>query len=297
MDKKLIYIAKTLSRTKRKDYENYVINSIWNGVKCQNLIPVSQQCIKNANGKYYFIDLYFPQLNIGIECDEQYHEKTKEKDTQREIYIFDILKQVVDTSSYKPLHVKITERITLEDVDQQINDCIKEIKEAIKSKGLSYGWDSMFIDPYKFYKDKEYITVADNVTFKTTKDVYNIIFAKRYNSSPRKGGITLENGFLAWFPQLAINGKARASGWYNEISTDGNTIYERNVSPAINQERKQIQEHINQKRVVFTKTKDLITGVDEYRFVGVFEAVKYEESGILNYKKIDDKFRIIRNRR
>lgn len=29
-DEKFHYIVKTLSRTKRKDYENYVLNAIWN---------------------------------------------------------------------------------------------------------------------------------------------------------------------------------------------------------------------------------------------------------------------------
>lgn len=295
MDKKLNYIVKTLSRTKRKDYENYVINSIWNGVKCSDLIPVSQQYIKDTNGKYYFIDLYFPQLNIGIECDEQHHERTTEKDIQREISIFDILKQVNNTSSYKPLHIKISETTSLEDIDQQINECIEEIKEVIKRKGLDYGWESMFSDPYEFYKDKEYITVSDNVAFKTTKDIYNTIFAKNYKTSPRRGGIALDNGYLVWVPQLAINGKTRASGWHNEISTDGKTIREYNVSSEINQERNRTQKHINQNRVVFTKTKDFITGVDEYRFVGVFKAEKYEK-GILIYKKIDDRFKIIRKK-
>lgn len=295
MDKKLLYMAKTLSRTKRKDYENYVINSIWNGVKTPDLVPVSQQCIKGKDGKHYFIDLYFPQLNIGIECDEQYHESIKFKDIERELNIFDVLNQVNDISTYKPLHVKVNESTSLKEVDQQISICINKIKEEINRKEtLGDGWNKMFNDPYVFYCNKEYIKISDNVTFKTSKDIYNTIFAKNYSSSPRRGGISLNDGILVWMPQLAINGKARASGWYNEISPDGSIITEYNIVSEKNEDRNKEQKHINQTRVVFTKTKDFVTGIDEYRFVGVFKAMFYDKNNALIYKKIDDKFKIIR---
>ena len=71
MDRKTQYIIKTLSRTKRKDYENYVINAIWNRVANKNLKPVTQQYVyNNRENQHYFIDLYFPQINVGIEVDE-----------------------------------------------------------------------------------------------------------------------------------------------------------------------------------------------------------------------------------
>lgn len=107
MDKKFEYIARTLSRTKRKEYENYVVNAIWNRLNTMEVKPVSQQYIKHKSG-YYLIDLYFPQLNIGIECDEGYHKQKVEQDIHREITIFDILKQVKNISEYQALHVDVT---------------------------------------------------------------------------------------------------------------------------------------------------------------------------------------------
>jgi len=74
-----------LSRTKKKDYENYIINAVWNRVTQRikndsvlkdlqyDLKPVSQQFIRKSDNERYFIDLYFPQLNIGIECNEHHH--------------------------------------------------------------------------------------------------------------------------------------------------------------------------------------------------------------------------------
>ena len=64
------YLIKTLSRTKRKDYENYVIGAIWHRLNNLEIKPVSQQYVKRSDDKYALLDLYFPQINVGIECDE-----------------------------------------------------------------------------------------------------------------------------------------------------------------------------------------------------------------------------------
>lgn len=88
---KLAYLAKTLSRTTRKDYENYVVNAVWNRLGDDTLKPVSQQWLARPDGKGYFIDLYFPQVNLGIECDEPFHHDQKAADKARELDLMDIL--------------------------------------------------------------------------------------------------------------------------------------------------------------------------------------------------------------
>jgi hypothetical protein len=60
------YLIKTLSRTKRKDYENYVIGAIWHRLNNLEIKPVSQQYVQRSDGKYALLDLYFPQMNVGI---------------------------------------------------------------------------------------------------------------------------------------------------------------------------------------------------------------------------------------
>ena len=79
MDIKVVYLAKTLSRTKKKDYENYVVNAIWNRVNNFKLVPVTQQLVKDKEGRRYYIDLYFPQLKLGVECYEGYHNNNEQK--------------------------------------------------------------------------------------------------------------------------------------------------------------------------------------------------------------------------
>lgn len=66
-------MVKTLSRTKRKDYENYIINAIWHKIGRLDIQPVTQQYVKRTDGKYALIDLYFPQINVSIEFDEEFY--------------------------------------------------------------------------------------------------------------------------------------------------------------------------------------------------------------------------------
>ncbi len=71
-DERREYLAHVLSRTKRKDYENYVVNAVWQRLADPYLQPETQRYVRRDNG-YALIDLYFPAVNVGVECDEAYH--------------------------------------------------------------------------------------------------------------------------------------------------------------------------------------------------------------------------------
>ena len=312
MDSKVIYLAKTLSRTKRKDYENYVVNAIWNRVNDSRLVPVSQQYVKDKNGNYYFIDLYFPQLKIGIECDEGYHASHEQKvlDAEREATIIDVMKQV-DGCDYVALHVDVTK--SFEEVEEKINAHVLTIKSKIEelniqdgwnltTKEVKHGWSAEESDIAEYFKDKEYITVNDNIVFPRNKDVYNIILGQNFAGSLAHSGerwkklhtqYGYEEGTFPWFPQLTIQ-KPTSSGYFNILSKDGTEIYEYIDDPEQNMQRKAEGRYIGKKRVVFTKAKDPLTGIEGYRFVGFFIGDHYDENGTITYKRIDDKFKIIK---
>ena len=292
MDEKIVYLTKTLSRTNRKDSENYVVNTIWNRVNCPELVPVTQQLVRRNDGGWYFIDLFFPQLNIGVECDEQGHVGKEEQDKERELTIFHVLKQIKH-EDYLPLHVEVKETTTFEAFDESINKCVQIIREAIKQKHIQNGWDSLLQAPADFYKNKENISIYDNVAFRTICEVCNNILGLSYDKYYR-GSVKLPDGTYVWFPKLAINGRAVSGGWNNTISECGQTIIEFNENTAKNSERQAQEEHIGQERVVFTQVKDPVTKEKFYRFVGVFVAKKYNENGALIYERVDEKFKIIR---
>lgn len=322
MDSKVIYLAKTLSRTKRKDYENYVVNAIWNRINDSRLVPVSQQFVKDKNGNYYFIDLYFPQLKIGIECDEGYHSSHEQKilDAEREATIIDVMKQI-DGCDYVALHVDVTK--TFEEVEEQINAHVVTIKNKIKElnvqddwtltkKEVRHGWNmynkqtdnhsDAEADIAAYFEGKEYITIEDNIIFPSNKEVYNIILGQNYSYHLMHGGEPFkklyteygyEEGTFPWFPKLTLD-KPTKNGYYNILSKDGMEIYEYIDDPKQNMQRKAEGRYIGKKRVVFTKAKDPLTGIEGYRFVGFFIGDHYDENGMITYKRIDDKFKIIK---
>ena len=312
MDAKLVYLAKTLSRTKRKDYENYVVNAIWNRINDPRLVPVTQQFIKDKEGNHYYIDLYFPQLKIGVECDEGYHSSKEQKvlDAERELTIFDVLKQV-DERDYIALHVDVTK--SYQDVESQINAHVAMIKYKIEEFNIEDGWAKQFcsnedsdaqraIEIEEYFSDKEYITIHDDIIFPSNKYVYNVILGQNYSCHLMHGGEPFrklyteygyEEGTFPWFPKLTVS-KPTKKGYYNLLSKDGSEIYEYIDDPEKNMQRKAEGRYIGKKRVVFSQVKDSTTGVTGYRFVGFFIGDHYDENGTITYKRIDDKFKIIK---
>lgn len=97
------YLVATLSkRTRDKKYENFVINYIWNILGDPTLKPVTQQYVnrrvrnhglglvnfdlENAgeeDADHALIDLYFPSLRLGVECDEASHFDRRDNDERR----------------------------------------------------------------------------------------------------------------------------------------------------------------------------------------------------------------------
>ena len=64
------YLVRTFSRTNRKDYENYVLNAVWQGVviripgKVRFLQPVSQQYARRADGKFHNLVLLLNVMRL-----------------------------------------------------------------------------------------------------------------------------------------------------------------------------------------------------------------------------------------
>ena len=280
-EEKLLYLVKTFSRTKRKDYENYVINAIWNRVNNFNLYPVSQQYVKKDDGTYYLIDLYFPQLNIGIEVDEPMHEKRQEEDRIREMNIFDML-SLISEKEYEAKHIKISD--SFDEVEQRIDEVVDEIKNSIDE----YEKQQPFVFSRSVLKDysKELaIHVEDLACFSTITEAANTILGKDYKGQQHCSFDVKEN-YRAWFPRLGIRSE-RNNGWENSITADGQYIYEKsedNIPLSLDSDTK---------RVVFAQTKS-ITGKRIYRFVGVFMQKRKSADDTFEYERISTEFEIIR---
>jgi very-short-patch-repair endonuclease len=312
-DPKLLYLIRTLSRTNRKDYENYVINTIWNKLDNDRIEVVSQQYINNPKDKrkHYFIDLYFPALNIGIECDEAHHlgKDNKIADKKREETIFDVLHEIKN-DGYKPIHIDVTQ--SFDNVQRQIDDAVKFINEKYRKNPTEWNIESA----KEYYAGKSEISIYDKKGFRTINEACNILFSTGYSEksrgssksyfTPRTFKSTDYEGFKVWFPKLAIkikvNGKEKiiavSKGWNNQMNSDGTIIVQFNENEnhgKYTQEELKIKdkEHDHKTKIVFAQYKEPL-GTTAYKFVGIFILDHIDDYGKEIYTRDGDKCQLIK---
>ncbi|WP_368491569.1 AbaSI family restriction endonuclease [Bifidobacterium tibiigranuli] len=291
---RLEYIVRTLSRTKRKDYENYVVNAIWNRLHDLSIKPVSQQLIVRSPSERYFIDLYFPQANMGVECNEIYHGSRVQHDTDRKLEIFDILHQVRPGRGYEQIDVDVYERLddgtvrwlSLDEVDAAIDASVRRIRDRITILQDSHKFEPWGeeLSPAQYFASKTVISVDDDIAFPTIPATCNVLLHSGYNEkASRRRSYFVPHAlrekygdeYYFWFPKKAVAGHAIAKGWNNVLSEDGTRLYEYNeTKPELNEEGTE-----KQRRVTFVQTLDPVTRRREYRFAGVFhrESLKVVE--------------------
>lgn len=300
---KMKYIAATLSRTKRKDYENYVVNRIYTLLDDLDIQPITQKYIKKSKG-YVLIDLYFPQLNVGIEVDEKHHLKQEDEDQLR---LNDILEEI---KGYEEIRIKvalkkdeegnITKYRGVEEINQDIKKAVKRIKKLKKQKKRKREFKKWITDPLEFVKNHDYISTEDDVEFSSNVEAaWLICGATKFAYNPRVPRCNAQLSYnkiehmantWIWFPILAkeIDGKlvGSSTGWINTVNDKWDEIYEKN--DAANKNKKPFDKEI--KRVVFMKYEDKIYG-EKRKFIGVFQAVE-EKNNVTTYKKVDEEFKI-----
>ena len=284
------YLVKTFSRTKRKDYENYVVNRIWNLLDNNEIKPVTQQTIRCDDGKYAFIDLFFPQVYIGVECNEYHHENKEQKkiDEERESKIIKILAEDVKGKNFEMYNIDVNQSI--EKIDIQVKKAVLLITnrfEDEKKKGsLAIKWNSLDEEIQEII-DNGKLSINDFIFFPTIGKAYEC-FGKT-GSKTQHAFINIKNDldYSLWFPQLSImeDGKPKtgAGGWTNQLSSNGKTIVESRGKPEEIKDNKK-----GRKLITFAKSRDVL-GKNMYRFVGVFQMEDLiEGSSCATYKKIAD---------
>lgn len=288
------YLVKTFSRTKRKDYENYILTGIWHKLDNMNLKPVSQQYVKRQNGSHALMDLYFPQLHIGIEVDEAYHQENQKEDKLR---MDDIISAVNEDAinDFQILRIDATKSL------EEINDRINEIVSVIKGKAsrVTLMWNT-YEEELNQLKQQEYLTIYDDISFKDIKDIANTVFgksAKRYQRSYFR----VKDKMWLWCPKLSIteNGdtKSVAGGWLNILAEDWSYIDESHQDGVIVKERSgNHMEKVESGResAVFAKYKDNL-GFNRYRFVGIFRisGISPDNGDFIRYLRVDDKVEVV----
>lgn len=286
-------------RTKGKKYENYVVNAIYTKINNPELMPVTQQYVKNPKDSrhYYLLDLYFPQLNYGIEVDEGQHEGSEHqrKDKEREKNIFSAIE-------CEEGRIKICQKDgktlrSFEDITEQIDREVEKINAMIGNRELKWK-DNEELKEEVFKRG--YFDINDDVVYRNFLDVYNLITGKG-DKGNYKGGRLLNNNYYLWVPQLSIkldDGSIIKANekWENYLNEDHTKINERDVTNKKNLKngvesecyrhlplKKQL-EYIS-KRIVFMKMKDRFNK-NVVKFIGVFKFTHAEvqkDGGCVRY--------------
>ncbi len=90
------FVLNSLSKIKHKKWELYCITRIIHLLDDLDMEFIRQQLIITAAGKLKLAELYFPQLNVYAEINEEHHFPSERKrlDISREREIFDVSKAV-----------------------------------------------------------------------------------------------------------------------------------------------------------------------------------------------------------
>jgi very-short-patch-repair endonuclease len=256
---KLEFIIRQISRTNKKNYENYVVTRIYHLLQKTDLKFQTQQYVR-LPGRRALTDMYFPQLGIHVEVDEIHHEKQIDHDLKREI-------DIVNATEHQIRRIKISDDI--EEVNHQIDALVSDLKNQIAKKVESSNWESWDIDKEfnpNYYREKGYLDVDEGPAFRKIVDACNCL-GQGYSGNVQKAWYKSKdyaNHYL-WFPKFYEN-----DNWDNRISDDSLTIIER---------CKVKNNYENWYNSVITKSPRRITfprridnlGFRLYKFAGIFE--------------------------
>ena len=289
MDKKE-YLFKTLSRTKRKDDENYVINAVFNRVNNFELKPVSQQYV-NCGDSWFLIDLFFPQINVGIEVDEEGHINQIEKDEIRSDQIVSAMKYE-NRSDFEMLRVQTYNR-TIDEVNNSVAQVVNHIQAKIDESDIALHWNIREEDILNIRK-KQKLSIFDDVAFSSITQTINELFdwGRKSSGGPSRVWFKYKPDpqYNLWFAKRNVfknNKEIAQAGWINRLSRDGKTILEfrddiEEVDEVSVLTRKYFEE-TDDKRITFLKFKSNL-GENGYKFVGVFKRDGWEITTFNNKK-------------
>lgn len=282
------YLIRTLSRTKRKDYENYVIGAIWHRLNNLEIKPVSQQYVKRTDGKHALLDLYFPQINVGIECDEAYHEHNTEPDKIREANVEQALSALQMGHEFTLL--RINANTDIDELNRQINEAVERISDLYKAAGEPKWSDEK--DPVDYVKECGKLSLRDNLQFAKIVDIAKC-FDREYKAM-QTSTFFLDKNTVVWCPKLAIevDGETKApsaAGWLNVLSDNWDTIT--TIVPD-NLEHKAKFREPDLKALVFAQSKNSLGRV-AYRFLGVYQFEKSDaENKRVVYRRVAEEYRL-----
>ena len=289
-------VASRFRRTNRKIYENYVITGVWHRLRAKGILlePITQQYVKRSGG-YALLDLYFPALNMSVECDEKHHLRQTEADRERTRDIIaasdmDPLRSISaipgEEKTFRELRVVCAEERNdasgrtktvfrkLAEIDAGIECAVAEIEKRWKSLG-SPAWDAR--TPSEKLLDTGCLRVKDRWVFRSHKEVYSGFHLQKPKDQHAAKKIPGRDDIEICHQELTVPG-VREGEWKNVLSEDGKTIVEHQPKGGLDKREENGWRRLKRRlegrepfhRIIFGKTKDFF-GSSGYVFLGEFE--------------------------
>ena len=271
------FIKKQLSKTNKKNDENYVVSRIWHLINNVDVKMITQQYILRdlVTKSYALADIYFPQFDIIVEIDEPYHQT-------REMLIKDKIRQndIVQALDCEVFRVTVSNNIV--EVNMQVDSIVSKIHRLIAEDGFS-PWDLQAEYNPITYIRKGFIDANDHPVFKTVSDCCNC-FGAGYNGLQHSGA---RHKFQS---EIDIKGlKFYPNGdWNNQLEADDEHFTEFNFDPVKNQEYLEKRLHkLRHQLALFAHVKSELGGF-EYVFKGLYrlDVEETQRIGKLFYKRV-----------
>ena len=275
------YIVNGLSKIKHKKWELYVISRIIHQLDSD--IGFSfQQLVKTKEGEYFYADLWFSNLNIYLEVDEDHHKKTPTDDEKRK-------KEIKNTTNFNEKRISIYKNNSqgnksLKQINNETDEFInilREAKKKLQEENSFKPWDWENIYSSSQYISKGYIDVRDNVVFRYVVEALKCFGFD--DESYRRARKEWKNKSI-WFPKLF-----RHEIWDNNLSDDEEKITMKLISgddlytfygendtwfnAIMNKDQEKVDkkgEKIIRPTIVFALNKNEL-GDKVYKFYGEFE--------------------------
>ena len=274
IDYQLEYMEHLFFSIKHKKTESYVIHRIWDKLDDMRIRFVVQQKVELPNGRYALADLYLPQIGIFVEINEPFHAFQKKEDDYRNENIIKLTQNdqfIISCGNPN----KDGEWLSLNEIHQQIDQCVTFIKERINQIQDLKPWDMSKWLSVEYHKQKGVFKAEDNDQLRTIDDICAVFNTKpKYHGYLRVGTAAVPNKekLEIWYPNIH-----NRSGWSNHLSEDQDTFVEFNEKDEIKR-KKHVDTCIedNKLRITFFRHKDEL-GMEFYKFIGIF-ALDIEES-------------------
>lgn len=262
MEYTLEYMERLFYSIKHKKTESYVIHRIWDRLDDPRIEFVAQQRITLPDENYALADLYLPQLGIFVEINEPFHGGKKEEDYKRNDGIvkqthFDqrIIECGSDSGGWR----------TLQDIHQQIDDCVAFIKYRIATAGriISSGEKQTV----RYLRSKRVLCAETGDALRTIDDICELTGAiAKHLGFLRAGGANFpkRKDSIVWFPNLANK------AWNNVLNENDDVIYEapKDFGKCESHVASLLSDHC--RRITFVRQKNAL-GMTAYYFKGIYE--------------------------